>query len=138
MTKNLTEFNKNSETADGYRYTCKLCRKNGVLTNPDISKAMRFSTRQYSTRKSRAGLDPILAKRAQKYNITVEHLESLIKSQAGLCACCSKELGDKYCIDHCHTTGAVRGLLCYPCNTGIGMLGDNVEGLRAALQYLER
>jgi hypothetical protein len=41
------------------------------------------------------------------------------------------------CIDHCHETGAVRGLLCRSCNLGLGMLGDNLIGLRFAVKYLE-
>ena len=41
-------------------------------------------------------------------------------------------------VDHCHETGAIRGLLCGPCNTGIGMLGENPERLTAAADYLYR
>lgn len=41
------------------------------------------------------------------------------------------------CLDHDHETGAFRGWLCH-CNTSIGGLGDNVAGLRRALDYLER
>jgi len=39
-------------------------------------------------------------------------------------------------IDHDHTTGVVRGVLCKPCNTGLGLLGDSEEGLSRALDYL--
>jgi hypothetical protein len=41
-------------------------------------------------------------------------------------------------VDHCHSTGQIRGVLCCECNTGIGKLGDNAEGVRRALAYLER
>jgi hypothetical protein len=41
-------------------------------------------------------------------------------------------------VDHCHETGKIRGLLCHSCNTGIGKLGDNLEGLQKAVSYLER
>mgnify|MGYP001576209901 CR=1 FL=1 len=40
-------------------------------------------------------------------------------------------------IDHNHTTGAVRGLLCTQCNVGVGMLKDSPAVLRAAANYLE-
>jgi hypothetical protein len=40
-------------------------------------------------------------------------------------------------VDHDHATGALRGILCNLCNSGIGALGDSVEGLREALRYLE-
>jgi hypothetical protein len=57
------------------------------------------------------------------------------------CAICREpfEMGGKTPpIDHCHTTGRVRGLLCTPCNVGIGGLRDNPEWLRAAAEYVER
>lgn len=41
-------------------------------------------------------------------------------------------------LDHCHETGAFRGWLCPKCNRALGALGDNIEGLRKALAYLER
>jgi hypothetical protein len=41
-------------------------------------------------------------------------------------------------LDHDHETGAFRGWLCRECNQGLGKLGDNIEGLRRALAYLER
>ena len=40
-------------------------------------------------------------------------------------------------VDHCHTTGEVRGLLCHNCNRGIGLLQDNVGNLKSAIKYLE-
>lgn len=40
--------------------------------------------------------------------------------------------------DHCHDSEAFRGWLCMRCNTGLGMLGDNIEGLERALAYLRR
>ena len=55
------------------------------------------------------------------------------------CAICGKpEVGRRLNIDHDHATGLVRGLLCRKCNAGIGLLGDNIEGLEAALEYLRR
>lgn len=59
--------------------------------------------------------------------------------QGGLCAVCGKscEVNAVLSVDHCHTTGKIRGLLCNKCNTGIGLLGDNIEGVQAALDYLK-
>lgn len=41
-------------------------------------------------------------------------------------------------LDHCHDTGALRGFLCGPCNTGLGILGDDPDRVRAALEYMLR
>ena len=52
------------------------------------------------------------------------------------CDCCGERLKAKACYDHDHETGEFRGWLCYKCNTGIGKLGDNLEGVLKAVQYL--
>lgn len=59
------------------------------------------------------------------------------EEQGGICACCLKPT-DKLVVDHLHGTHHIRGLLCNSCNTGIGKLGDNIEGLERALDYLKR
>jgi nitrate/TMAO reductase-like tetraheme cytochrome c subunit len=54
------------------------------------------------------------------------------------CHCCGKEILDKRStyIDHCHETNKIRGILCMSCNSGIGFLGDNLEGVLKAVEYL--
>ena len=55
------------------------------------------------------------------------------------CDCCNiKVKGEKFMLDHCHETNQFRGWVCRNCNTGIGNLGDNVEGLENAIRYLKR
>jgi hypothetical protein len=54
-----------------------------------------------------------------------------------VCDCCG-EVPKKWQMDHDHETGKFRGWICVPCNRGIGMLGDNEEGLKKALNYLKR
>jgi len=41
-------------------------------------------------------------------------------------------------LDHCHETGEFRGWLCKQCNTGLGNLGDNLESLKRAVNYLSK
>lgn len=74
-----------------------------------------------------------------KYGITTKEYDELYTGQSGCCALCSKhstELSRPLCVDHDHETGKVRGLLCSTCNSGLGKLGDNEEGLLKALEYL--
>ena len=53
-----------------------------------------------------------------------------------VCEICGKS--SPLVVDHCHVTGAIRGPLCYGCNSGIGLLGDNLEGVLRAVTYLQR
>jgi hypothetical protein len=82
--------------------------------------------------------DPVVINRLSKYGLTVEAFDQLFLNQNGLCGVCDRSLGEKFCIDHDHNTNAVRGLLCYRCNSGIGQLGDSIEGLNRAITYLSR
>ena len=52
------------------------------------------------------------------------------------CDCCGKPVNRNWQLDHCHETGQFRGWLCKTCNTGLGLLGDNIESIRKALDYL--
>jgi hypothetical protein len=43
----------------------------------------------------------------------------------------------KIVVDHCHTTGAIRGLLCHNCNRALGLLKDDINVIKNAINYLE-
>jgi hypothetical protein len=81
------------------------------------------------------------ARNLRRYGITVALYDELLARQGGGCAICgAPESGTarpSLSVDHDHATGEVRGLLCFSCNAGIGMLGDNPEHLRTAIRYLE-
>lgn len=74
------------------------------------------------------------------YGISEERYLTMIDEQYGCCAICGSDdetIDGHLHVDHDHTTGAVRGLLCSNCNTGIGLLQDNPDILRSAIRYLE-
>ena len=78
-----------------------------------------------------------------KYGITLEHYEALRKKQKDACEICRKPFiagGRKtnFGVDHSHKTGAVRGLLCYHCNAGLGMARESVKILNGMIAYLHR
>lgn len=77
----------------------------------------------------------VVKRRCDKYGITVQQYDAMREAQANLCAICSCEM-KVACIDHCHTDGRVRGLLCQPCNTGLGFFKEDPENLARAIQYL--
>jgi hypothetical protein len=68
---------------------------------------------------------------------SVEMYQALLEKQRGVCAICSRK-PDKYrlTVDHCHETMRVRGLLCKPCNAGLGCFRDNPELIQTAKEYL--
>ena len=78
----------------------------------------------------------------KKYHITKIDLESLWDFQGGICPICKKDifkdgLGmDTPCIDHDHSTGAVRGIIHSRCNLMLGYAGDDIMILEGAIQYL--
>jgi hypothetical protein len=62
-----------------------------------------------------------------------------IQRNTGRCECCDKYKGkEKLRCDHDHKTNEFRGWLCENCNHGIGKLGDNLDGLMNAVEYLKR
>ncbi len=71
-----------------------------------------------------------------RYGIEFADFERMIAAQEGRCLVCDEAA--RLVIDHNHETGAIRGLLCRNCNSGIGLLGDSVELLRRAIAYLNR
>jgi len=75
------------------------------------------------------------------YGITSEEYNVLFDKQKGRCAICDRpqsELKHSLAVDHNHTTGELRGLLCSSCNTAIGSLRESTELFASALIYLNK
>lgn len=110
-------------------YTKSLCRECEAQkvrewrdSNPDIAAAS--------------------AKRAtfRRFNMTEEDWHEALEAQGGGCAICGRARADRnrrLLVDHCHTTGLVRGLLCSRCNVGLGMFAEEPERMIKAIEYLE-
>jgi hypothetical protein len=80
----------------------------------------------------------------QKYNLTPADYQQMHDEQGGVCAICKTPERDylngnprKLAVDHCHTTGKVRALLCSTCNTSLGGFRDSPVLLQAAIEYLK-
>lgn len=129
-TKEFSLFRKNKGTKDGFTASCKRCLN---AVRDAYYKANPEKNRERSIK--------------QHYGLSMQQLELLYKEQKGSCAICGKHLElyskdktaslDVARVDHDHTTGKVRGLLCNHCNIGIGHMKDNVVLLRNAVKYLE-
>lgn len=73
------------------------------------------------------------------FDMSEEEYASMASAQNNLCRICKspERSARRLAIDHCHTSGKIRGLLCNPCNRGIGLLKDSPEIIRAAAVYLD-
>lgn len=72
----------------------------------------------------------------RRYNISVAVYEALIKGTEGKCMLCGDD-SELLNIDHCHTSGKLRGCLCRSCNLGLSNFKDDPELLHKAAEYLE-
>lgn len=74
-----------------------------------------------------------------RYRLTPEDYDRMVLEQQGNCKICGIHQDDlklNLHVDHCHTTGKIRGLLCENCNRGLGMFKDNQDLLQKAKEYL--
>lgn len=130
--KMVGDFTKRKASSDGVSCWCKNCSRLYMLAwrqlNPSSTRSQQIKT---------------------CFGITQEQYLAMLAQQNNSCACC----GDSFDsippvviqktgkpraphIDHCHTTGKVRGILCNGCNTGLGLFKDSPKRLQLAAQYL--
>ena len=118
-----------------------LQRRAERLLNPDKYRAKQLRAR---LRNGGWGGDPRRHRRNQlaaRYALTPDEYNQLLERQGWRCAICSATSGNSkghsLFVDHCHSTGVVRGLLCGRCNHALGLLEDDPIRLRRAADYLE-
>lgn len=126
VSPNTTRHNISNVDAVTKTATCALCGP--TIVKLEAKQWRCISTRRWKSRDATESTGEAVTK----------YLE-MMETQNGLCAICKKPepLGRELAIDHCHTTGAIRGLLCTKCNLGLGMLGDDLESLERAYSYLK-
>lgn len=112
-------FHLSSKSSDGHASWCKACVNS--IRRENRKRTYTTENKQKWAIKTRYGLTP-------------SDVQAMLEKQGGACAICVLPL-TKHHIDHCHTTGKVRGLLCHRCNTRLGGLDDK-QWRDAALRYL--
>ena len=80
----------------------------------------------------------------RNYKMTLEEYQQIYADQNGKCKICgdigfaiTRNQRQLVVIDHCHSTGKVRGLLCHNCNRALGLFQDKISNLENAIRYLE-
>lgn len=109
--------------------------------NPEKTKADKraWGKRNYAKNSTRLK-EKVRSYRLKTYGITEDELKVRIESQSGKCSICGNDFvrPREPHIDHCHTTGTIRGLLCARCNIGLGYFKDSIVSLQNAINYLKQ
>jgi hypothetical protein len=69
--------------------------------------------------------------------MSVDQYDQMMRDAGGKCAICRRP-HDRLVLDHCHESTIARGILCRQCNIGLGMFGDDIGRLYAAIEYLKQ
>jgi hypothetical protein len=128
-----TEFYHLRSRPDGLASFCKSC---GVKKASEWNETHRDKARESQKRYRLKNSSPD-AHRLRTYKLEPGMYDVLFDDQMGLCAICLRPSYMPLVVDHDHTTGHVRALLCSNCNSGLGMFGDDNARIKRAAQYLE-
>jgi len=139
--KPLSEFSIDKKKKDGFRTSCKECNHNYYLENKE---KINLSHKNWQSKNK----DYIkIYNRIIKYGVTLEQYNKMLEAQNGVCAICGQveKIIDKrvnrtvsLAVDHNHSTGKVRGLLCVKCNSILGLANDNMILLQKSIEYLKQ
>ena len=80
-----------------------------------------------------------IANMFKTFGMTMDDYDEMLSNQNMGCKICNTKVPrgqGRFHIDHCHTTGKIRGLLCSKCNVGLGQFDDNIGKLNNAIRYL--
>ncbi len=138
--KPFDAFQRAPKMRDGRCSWCRACKNvarcDWAVRNPEKQSAIRRNQRIRNPQKV------VLHDRKmnlKQYGITLEEYEALLEKQGGVCAICEKvcSSGRNLAVDHAHTVGIVRGLLCMKCNRSLGGFDDDPGLLLRGVAYLE-
>lgn len=128
INKPRTEFYRHGKAKGGVHSACKDCEKKAAREfNAANPEKMALVNRR--------------SKLKAEYGMTLEQYDNMLEAQGGGCAVCgmiSPGGKGRFHVDHNHSTGKVRGLLCHLCNVGLGHFRDDVVTLTNAINYLNK
>lgn len=128
LRKHITEFHWTKKKT-GRRRQCKNClvEKAKAHRNLNRDQYRRYALKWHLN---------------SAYKLSLEDYDRMLSEQSESCKICKApfdldDQGRRPHVDHCHSTGKVRGILCFKCNTALGKFNDSPDLLRAAARYLE-
>lgn len=135
------DFNPTDRQISKYDWQCVPCKRK-TFQKENSGRGPRVPYEQRSRRK----VARLLAKRTTaRCGLTLQEYDEILVGQGEKCAICGKssaqeraDYGRAMPVDHCHTTGLIRGVLCTNCNHGLGCFRDNIDLMLAAIGYLSK
>ncbi len=131
----VADFGKSASRPDGLQHYCKECRA-ARQRRDYVADRSKYNARSVVWQKKNPSRAAVIKKRCEqkrKYSMQPGEFERRQAEQRGLCASCGSP--GKLVIDHDHTSGKVRGLLCSGCNIALGHLRDNAERAYKLAEY---
>lgn len=131
----VEKFHRDGSSRDGRRSRCPQCRRtpaNDVDARENLRKWRAANPEKVQASSRRAYLK-------KAFGITPEQYDEMLAAQGGVCAICGgteSGNGKRFHVDHDHTTGAIRGILCHHCNLALGHFKDDPKRLAQAIAYL--
>lgn len=122
--KPLSDFSKDKNRPK-HRKTCKRCRTQKANTEEKRKKHAEYL-------KKRRKEQPDLVRQQWERHVYGVCKEDLGKQECSICGSTQR-----LCIDHCHDTKIVRGLLCTKCNAAIGMFDEDIDKMISAIAYIK-
>lgn len=137
--KEIGSFYRHPATKDGTLGKCIDCTKEYAenYKNKNIDKYNKYHKEYRNTHVNQQKNYDLM----KKFGITLAQFNEMFEQQEGKCLIC-KDHSSKFkkglCVDHCHKTNKIRGLLCGNCNSAIGKLKEDPKIFAIALDYLEK
>lgn len=121
--KPLSDYHNLTKSKDGKRNICKSC----------ISLSQKQHFQKHHGKIKDKNLKRV-------YGISLQQFNEMLEKQDRKCGICENDLDGKLLthIDHCHTTGKIRAILCHYCNTGLGLFKESPDLLAKATKYLKK
>lgn len=137
VAKPLTEYNRHSQTPSGLQPACKACNKIACAKYyaGNKEKVMASNAKWVAKNKEKVVDAAKFWRIKNYYGLSREAYKALLAKQGGKCAICRK-VPERFCVDHNHETKITRGLLCVPCNVGLGNFFEAAPSLLSAVDYL--
>ncbi len=124
-----SEYNKRSRISNTLQSMCKIC-------------ANKERKKNYKKNRNKTLFNAYKRNIKIRYGVSIEDYDAMLKKQKNKCAICestsnNRKRAERFCIDHCHSTGKIRGLLCHNCNVLLGKLKDSIAMCKKVVIYLE-